>query len=66
MLEGKSIVEDVGVGDGRGGLTDLFQKGCSIIALESDLWRGTARDGRLTVEQQGWQQRKQRMLQLGM
>ena len=43
MLEGKSIVEDVGVGDGWGGLTDLFQEGWSIIPLESDLWGGTAR-----------------------
>ena len=66
MLQGKSIVEDVGVGDGRGGLTDLFQKGCSTIASEYGLRRGTARVRRLTVEQQGWQQRKQRRLQSGM
>ena len=34
VLEGEGVVEDVGVRDGRGGLTDLFQKGATAGALE--------------------------------
>ena len=33
VLEGEGIVEDVGVGDGGGGLADLFQEGATIRAL---------------------------------
>ena len=33
VLEGESIVENVGVGDCWGGLTDLFQKGATACAL---------------------------------
>lgn len=34
MLEGESIVEDVGVGDCWGSLTDLSQEGATACALE--------------------------------
>lgn len=39
MLEGKSIVEDVGVSDGWGGLTDFLQEG----ATAGVLGRGSSR-----------------------
>lgn len=38
MLEGESIVEDVGVGNRRGGLTDLLQEGASAGALEREFF----------------------------
>ena len=31
MLQGESIVEDVGVGDRWGGLADLLQEGAAVL-----------------------------------
>ena len=63
MLEGESIVEDVGVGDGGGGLTDLLQERATAGTLEGDSSRKMARVWQLTIGKRGWQQRQQRMLQ---
>ena len=34
VLEGEGVVEDVGVGDGGGGLTDCFEEGAPVFACE--------------------------------
>ena len=43
VLEGEGVVEDVGVGNRWGGLTDLFQEGPTAFALERDCFRGESR-----------------------
>ena len=62
MLQGKGIIEDVGVGEVWGGLTDFLQEGAAVRALESGSLRLMAGVWQLTVEIQGWQQRQQRVL----
>ena len=43
MLKGESVVEDVGVSDGWGVLTDFLQEGATVDASVSGLWAEQSR-----------------------